>query len=66
MSKKKQNYDAAMTELQSILTKLQDGNIGLEDMREEVSRAMLLITTCRQQLRETKEAIDQITTESEG
>ena len=66
MSKKKQNYDTAMTELQSILTKLQDGNIGLEDMREEVSRAMLLINTCRQQLRETKEAIDQITAESEG
>ncbi|MCF8236534.1 MAG: exodeoxyribonuclease VII small subunit [Saprospiraceae bacterium] len=64
MSKKNIHYDASLRELQSILAKLQEGNIGLEDMRQEVTKAMHLITTCRQQLRTMKEEIDQITAES--
>ncbi len=64
MSKKKQNYDDSMKEIQSILAQLQEGKIGLEEMREQVARAMQLISSCREQLREVREEIDQVTTES--
>lgn len=65
MSKKKMNYDAAMEEIQVIMNRLQDGNLGLESMREEVAKAMELIATCRNRLREINDEMDQLVSEEE-
>lgn len=65
MSKKKMNYDAAMEEIQVIMNRLQDGNLGLESMREEVAKAMELIATCRNRLREIKGEMDQLVSEED-
>ena len=66
MSKKKMNYDACMQEIQVVMNRLQDGNLGLESMREEVAKAMELIATCRNRLREIKGEMDQLVSEEEA
>ena len=59
------NYDAAMEEIQVIMNRLQDGNLGLESMRDEVAKAMELIATCRNRLREINDEMDQLVSEDE-
>lgn len=60
------NYETAMEEIQVILNRLQSGDQGLESMREDVAKALSLITTCRKRLREIKGEIDQLLTEDEA
>ncbi len=66
MNKKKVNYDACMEDIQAILIRIQDGNLGLEAMRDEVAKAMELISTCRNRLREIKGEMDQLVSEEEA
>ena len=62
MSKKKTNefsYDAAMQELQNIVTLLQSDSVGIDDLADKVKRATELIQLCKEKLRETEEAISE-------
>lgn len=62
MSKKKNDvfsYDAAMQELQSIVSQLQSDSVGIDDLAEKVKRASELIKLCKEKLRETEEAIQE-------
>jgi len=47
-------YEEALKELQSIVQALQEGNIGIDDLSEKVSRASELIQLCREKLRKTE------------
>ncbi|MEZ5029961.1 MAG: exodeoxyribonuclease VII small subunit [Saprospiraceae bacterium] len=60
MSKQKQTYDQAIAELQTIQHRLESGQLGLEDMRDQVARAMELIQWCRQRLRTIQDEVTQL------
>lgn len=47
-------YEEALKELQTIVQALQEGNIGIDDLSEKVSRAGELIQYCREKLRKTE------------
>ncbi len=47
-------YEEALKELQTIVQALQEGNIGIDDLSEKVSRASELIQYCREKLRKTE------------
>jgi len=50
-------YDAAFSELQQILSDLQDERVGIDDLSAKVARASLLIQFCRERLRQTEVAV---------
>ncbi|MBQ2446839.1 MAG: exodeoxyribonuclease VII small subunit [Bacteroidales bacterium] len=56
---KKENlsYQAAMTELESIMKLLEAGQLDVDDMVKQVQRASELISFCQQKLSKTEEAI---------
>ena len=56
---KKENlsYQAAMTELESIMKLLEAGQLDVDDMVKQVQRASELISFCQQKLSKTEEAL---------
>ncbi|HMQ46700.1 MAG TPA: exodeoxyribonuclease VII small subunit [Saprospiraceae bacterium] len=54
------SYEAAMSELQEIVARLQDGRTGIDDLEKELTRASQLIQWCREKLRDTEAAADQL------
>lgn len=54
------SYQKAYDELQSIVTKLQSDEIGLDDLGKSVKRAGELIKACKEKLRNVELEIDQI------
>ena len=58
MSKsKKQSYDGAMEELQTLVDELQSNSIGIDELGKKIARAKELILFCREKLRTTEEEI---------
>ncbi len=51
MKKHQNDYDKAMHQLEKLVERIQNGEMGLEEMRSEVKAAMELIKTCRAKLR---------------
>jgi len=45
------DYDKAMLQLEKVVERIQNGEMGLEEMRNEVKAAMELIQLCRNKLR---------------
>jgi exodeoxyribonuclease VII small subunit len=61
MTKSKEpGYDKAILELQSIVEKMQEGNIGLEALQDHTKKALELIRYCRLRLRHIEENVDQL------
>ena len=54
------SYQKAYDELQSIVTKLQNDEIGLDDLSKSVKRAGVLIQSCKEKLRNVELEIDQL------
>lgn len=54
------SYAAAMQELQDIVRKIEQGDIGVDDLTAQVKRASLLIEQCRTQLRSAETDIQSI------
>jgi len=54
----KNNYQKAYTELQSIVARLQNEEIGLDDLSKEVKRAAELIKLCKEKLRDVEKDIE--------
>lgn len=52
MKKKSTDYDKAMAQLELVVDRIQRGEMGLEDMREEVKAALELIQLCKSKLRD--------------
>jgi exodeoxyribonuclease VII small subunit len=53
-------YDAAYQELQDITEALQQGQIGIDDLTTKIERANLLVRFCREKLRNTETALQQM------
>ena len=60
MKKKQTDYDKAMAQLEKLVEKIQDGRMGLEEMRGEVKNALALIRECRAKLRDIEVDLDAI------
>lgn len=54
------NYTDAFQELQDIVTAMENGDIGLDDLSEKVKRAGVLIQVCKEKLTTTEEDVQKI------
>lgn len=54
------SYEQALNELQSIIQELQDGKLGMDALKEKVTRAATLIRYCKDKLRQTSSEINTI------
>lgn len=64
MAKKEKTYSEAMLELQTILDKIESGNVDIDVLTDEIKRASGLIKLCKDKLykadSEIKKIIDDI------
>lgn len=60
MTKKKINYDTAVGEIEEILEKIEEGELGVDELAEKVSRVTRLLKICRDTLRDTEDQINKI------
>ena len=65
MTKEKISYNEAVTEIESILEKIEAGNLDVDALTEQVSRVTQLLKICRDKLHKTETQIDQILGEGE-
>ncbi len=60
MTKEKINYDAAVGEIEEILEKIEEGDLGVDELAEKVNRVTKLLKICRDRLLATEEQINKI------
>ena len=60
MTKEKINYDAAVGEIEEILEKIEEGDLGVDELAEKVNRVTHLLKICRDRLHATEEQINKI------
>ncbi|MBK9104232.1 MAG: exodeoxyribonuclease VII small subunit [Saprospiraceae bacterium] len=65
MTKKPTDYDKAMLQLEKLVERIQQGQMGLEEMRGEVKAALELIKLCRTKLRDIETDLDELLDEEE-
>jgi exodeoxyribonuclease VII small subunit len=65
MKTKKTDYDKAMEQLELLVRRIQDGELGLEEMRGEVKAALEIIQACRAKLRDIETDLDALLEEEE-
>ncbi|MCD4710367.1 MAG: exodeoxyribonuclease VII small subunit [Bacteroidales bacterium] len=66
MTKAKINYSEAVAEIESILQKIEGGNLDVDELAEKVSRVTDLLKICRDRLTKTETEINKILDETEG
>ena len=59
-TKKDLNYSKAINELEEILTKLEEGDLEIDDLTSRVKRASELIQFCRDKLHNTQSDVEKI------
>ncbi len=64
MAKEKISYDDAMKEIEEILGKIEEGDLGVDELAEKVNRVTHLLKICRDRLYKTEEQINNILSES--
>ena len=57
---KELKYEAAMAELQAIVTKMENDELDIDQLSEQLKRAQELIKLCRDKLTKTDEEIKKI------
>jgi len=60
MAKKEISYDEAVTEIEDILEKIEEGELGVDELARKVGRVTELLKICRDRLYKTEETIDRI------
>lgn len=58
--KKEINYTQAITELESIVSEIENASIGVDELSEKVKRAAELINYCRGRLTATEKEVNSI------
>ena len=58
-------YTEAFSELQSLVTEIERGEISIDSLSEKVKRATILIRICKNKLKETEEDVNKILKELE-
>jgi exodeoxyribonuclease VII small subunit len=53
-------YDEALAELRSLLSELQEGQTGLEELSVKVKRAAELVQFCKEKLRSVEEEVERL------
>ena len=61
--KEEMKYEAAMAELQSIVRKMENDELDIDQMTEQLKRAQQLIKLCKDKLTKTDTEIKKILTE---
>lgn len=64
MAKEKISYDQAVEEIETILQKIEGGEMGVDELAEKVARVTELLKICRDRLFKTEEQIQKILGES--
>ena len=59
------SYDEALKEIETTLEKIETGNLGVDELADEVARVTALLKSCRDRLYRTEEKIGKILDESE-
>lgn len=59
------SYSVAFTELQAIVTEIEEGEISVDELSAKVKRAALLIKICKAKLSSTEEDVNKILKELE-
>lgn len=54
------NYASAWAELQQILQEVQENTVGIDELAGRLERAVALIRFCREKLRHTEQALEQL------
>lgn len=62
----KLSYTKAFEELQQIVSKIEEGEVDVDELAEKVKRAAELIRICKEKLKATEEDVDEILGELEG
>ena len=57
------NYEEAFSELQKIVSEIEQGEISVDELSEKVKRAALLIKFCKTKLKSTEEDVNSILAE---
>lgn len=65
MTKEKIDYDSAIGEIEEILEKIEEGDLGVDELAEKVKRVSHLLKICRDRLQATEEQISTIIGEDE-
>jgi len=59
------SYNDALKEIETILEKIESGNLGVDELAGEVARVTRLLRICRERLYRTEEKIGKILDESD-
>ncbi len=60
MAKEAIKYEEAVRKLEQIVTRLEDGELNIDELSGELKKARKLITLCKQRLTKTDEEIQKI------
>ena len=60
MTKKKISYSEALSEIESILQKIEEGGLDVDELAEKVKRVTDLLKICRDKLHNTESQINKI------
>lgn len=60
MEENKLNYKEAMAEIESIVAKLEDNQLDVDELSGKVKRVSELIAYCKSKLHETEEEVEKI------
>ena len=60
MAKEKFSYDTAIREIETTLSRIEKGTLGVDELAEQVARVNDLISRCRERLYQTESRIEKI------
>lgn len=60
MSDKKLNYDESVREIEEILSDIENGKMGVDELTEKVARVSALLKDCREKLTLTEKQVRDI------
>jgi exodeoxyribonuclease VII small subunit len=60
MAKKELGYRKAIDEIEAILTKIEGGEIDIDDLSAEIKRAAKLLQGCKEKLFQTEQEVEKI------
>ncbi len=65
MTAKKVSYNEAMTEIEEILEKIENEELGVDELAEKVKRVSVLLKICKDKLHKTNKQVEQVLKEME-
>ncbi len=66
ISKKNVSYKEAITEIEEILSRLENNELDVDELSDKVKRVSQLVTLCKEKLHNTEEEIDKILKEMDN